>query len=49
LGLLIASPLDLLEQLTACGALLAILRPETVYWPLPDLQRAAHLIRALGG
>jgi hypothetical protein len=47
LGLLIASPLDLLEQLAECGALLAVLRPETVYWPLPDLQRTSHLIQAL--
>jgi len=45
--LLLASPLDLLEELAACGALLSVLRPETMYWPLPDLQRLSHLIQAL--
>jgi hypothetical protein len=47
-GLLLASPLDLLEELAACGALLCVLRRETSYWPIPDLQRMAHLVQALG-
>jgi hypothetical protein len=46
-GLWIASPLDLLEELSANGAILAIMRPETMYWPLPDLQRISHLLQAL--
>lgn len=48
LGLLLASPLDLLEQLSACGAILCLMRPEYLYWPCPDLQRVAHLVQALG-
>jgi hypothetical protein len=47
LGLLIASPLDLLEELVSCGAMLAVMRPESMYWPVPDLQRMSHLIEAL--
>lgn len=47
-GLLLLSPLDLLEELAACGALLCVLRRETTYWPIPDLQRMAHLVQALG-
>jgi len=47
-GLLLASPLDLLEELAACGALLCVLRRETTYWPIPDVQRMAHLVQALG-
>jgi len=46
--LLLLSPLDLVEELAACGALLALLKPETAYWPLPDLQRMTHLINAIG-
>lgn len=46
--LFVASPLDLLEELAACGALLAVMQPQTVYWPVPDLQRMSHLIQALG-
>lgn len=46
-GLLIASPLDVLEELCACGALHCLLAPRFAYWPIPDLQRVTHLIRAL--
>lgn len=47
-GLLIASPLDLLEELVGCGAYHCLIDPRRyAYWPLPDLQRVAHLIRAL--
>jgi hypothetical protein len=46
-GLLIASPLDVLEELCACGALHCLLHPRFAYWPAPDLQRVTHLIRAL--
>ncbi len=48
-GLLLATPLELIEKLAACGALLCIMRRETTYWPIPDLQRFSHLIQALGG
>jgi hypothetical protein len=46
-GLLIATPGDLLEQLSACGALHCLLVPQTAYWPLPDQARVTHLINAL--
>jgi hypothetical protein len=46
-GLLIATPGDLLEQLSVAGALHCLLVPETAYWPLPDQARVTHLIRAL--
>lgn len=46
--LLLASPLDVLEELVACGAMDAVMKPETMYWPLPDLQRTSHLIQAVG-
>lgn len=46
-GLLLASPLDVLEELSACGALHCLLHPSFAYWPVPDLQRVTHLIRAL--
>jgi hypothetical protein len=47
-GLLIASPQDLLERLTACGAMHCLFDPERyAYWPFPDLQRVSHLISAL--
>lgn len=48
IDLLLASPLDLLEHLSACGAILCLMRPEYLYWPCPDLQRVAHLVQALG-
>ena len=47
LGLLVATPLDVLEELAACGALNCLLEPGCAYWPVPDLQRVTHLIRAL--
>jgi hypothetical protein len=46
-GLLMASPLDLLEELVGCGAFDCLLKPRCAYWPMPDQQRVAHLIRAL--
>jgi hypothetical protein len=46
LGLYIATPGDLLEQLSASGAILCLLHPRFAYWPLPDTQRVAHLYRA---
>ncbi len=46
-GLLLASPLDLLEELAACGALFCMLEPQYLYWPFPDLERVSHLIHAL--
>lgn len=47
-GLLLASPLDLLEELGAAGALHCLFEPQHLYWPMPDQQRVAHLIQALG-
>jgi hypothetical protein len=46
-GLLLASPLDLLEELAAAGALHCLLEPRFAYWPVPDLERVTHLINAL--
>lgn len=46
-GLLIASPLDLLEELAGAGALHCMFEPEYAYWPVPDQQRVAHLVNAL--
>ena len=46
-GLLLASPLDLLEELVACGAFHCMLEPHYAYWPMPDQMRVSHLIRAL--
>ena len=48
-GILLASPLDVLEQLCACGAMHCLLDSGLAYWPFPDLQRVTHLIHALGG
>lgn len=48
LGLLIASPLDLLEELGAAGALHCLFERQHLYWPMPDQQRVSHLIQALG-
>jgi hypothetical protein len=45
-GLYIATPGDLLEELSACGAILCLLDPRFAYWPLPDTRRVAHLYRA---
>ena len=47
LGVLIASPLDLLEELAAVGGLHCLFAPEYAYWPVPDQQRVSHLIHAL--
>lgn len=47
LGLLIASPLDLIEELAACSAILCLIEPGYAYSPVPDLQRVSHLIQAL--
>ncbi len=46
-GLVLASPLDVLEELAASGALHCLLEARFAYWPLPDLQRVMHLINAL--
>jgi hypothetical protein len=46
-GLRIASPLDVVDELAACGALHCLLDSRFAYWPLPDLQRVTHLIHAL--
>jgi hypothetical protein len=46
-GLLLASPLDLLEELIRCGAFHCMLEPRFAYWPMPDQMRVGHLIRAL--
>lgn len=46
-GLLLASPLDLLEALFECGAFHCLLAPQFACWPLPDQQRIGHLIEAL--
>ena len=48
LGLLIASPQDMLEELAACGALHCLMTPTALYWPAPDQLRVAHLLDALG-
>jgi hypothetical protein len=47
LGLTITSPGELFENLLVAGAFNCILNPHNSYWPLPDQQRVAHLIRAL--
>lgn len=46
-GLLIASPLDLVEELGAAGALHCLLASRHLYWPIPDQRRVSHLINAL--
>ncbi|MEU4570894.1 hypothetical protein [Nonomuraea sp. NPDC023979] len=46
-GLLLASPLDILEGLVGCGAFQCMLEPRYAYWPMPDQMRIGHLIRAL--
>jgi hypothetical protein len=45
-GLYVATPYDLLEELTAIGALFCLLDPRFAYWPLPDMRRVTHLYRA---
>ncbi|MDO5676799.1 MAG: hypothetical protein Q4G35_04745 [Propionibacteriaceae bacterium] len=44
-GIMVASPQDLLEMLVAAGAFHCLLRPECAYWPLPDQHRTSHLAR----
>jgi hypothetical protein len=46
-GLLVAKPLDVVEELVACGAFHCLLAPRYAYWPMPDQQRVGHLIHAL--
>ncbi|MFD6135742.1 hypothetical protein [Isoptericola sp. NPDC060257] len=48
LGLLLVTPLDLVEELGAVGALHCLFEPQHLYWPMPDQQRVSHLIHALG-
>lgn len=45
-GLFIGSPLDLLQQLAACGTLHCLTDPRFAYWPLPDRTRVTHLYHA---
>ena len=45
-GLYIGSPLDLLEEITACGGLYCLTDPRFAYWPLPARERVAHLYHA---
>lgn len=47
LGLLVASPLDVVEELSAAGAMHCLFSPEYLYWPMPDQARVAHLVSAL--
>lgn len=47
LGLFIASPGDLFENLLGAGAFNCIPNTQLAYWPLPDQQRVAHLIMSL--
>lgn len=47
LGLLLTSPLDLVEALGAAGALHCLFEPQHLYWPMPDQERVSHLIKAL--
>lgn len=46
LGLLLATPADLLEELTACGALHCLLHPRFAYWELPARERVTNLYEA---
>jgi len=46
-GLLVATPLDLLEELFGCGAFHCMLGPRYLHWPMPDQQRVGHLVKAL--
>ena len=45
-GLYVGTPLDLLEELTACGGLFCLTDPRFAYWPLPNRERVAHLYHA---
>lgn len=48
LGLLLASPLELVEELGAAGGLHCLFEPQHLHWPMPNQQRVSHLIHALG-
>lgn len=41
------TPGDLLEALSWCGALDFLWDPASLYWPLPDQEKVAHMIWAL--
>ena len=45
-GLFIGSPLDVLQELVACGALFCLTDSRFLYWPLPDRTRVAYLYHA---
>lgn len=45
-GVYIGTPLDLLEELTAIGALHCLLDPRSSYWPAPRRERVAHIYHA---
>lgn len=47
LGMAVASPLDVVEELAGAGALHCLFQPENLYWPMPDQARVAHLLHAL--
>ncbi len=47
LGLLIASPTQLLDQLLETGAMHCLLDKRFLYWPMPDQARVSYLIDAL--
>lgn len=47
LGLSVLTPGGLLEELSLCGALNFLWDPKSLYWPLPDQEKVAHLIWAL--
>lgn len=47
LGLAILDPPSLIEALVAAGGFHCLLDPRLLTWPMPDLGRVAHLIRAL--
>lgn len=47
LGTSILTPGELLEELLLCGALNFLWDPASLYWPLPDQEKVAHLIWAL--
>lgn len=49
LGIVVASPLDLVEELAAAGALQCLFEPRSLYWPMPDQQRVSHLLDAIHG
>ena len=46
-GLSILTPGDLLEALSGYGALNFLWDPSSLYWPLPDQEKVAHMLWAL--